>query len=165
MSVVRGREQVLTPSCPDKLGIVHVSSSFLVAVRDGAQVLVIPPRQCRRPGFPADGSPARAGGNHPPARLAAGVLGGLVNRVGTGARWSSGRVPRGGSPRPGGRRAPLSTEQLVDLDLDLAEIARYHREIPLLENPGLYLLRQERGRLMTNRQEVGVHSGEGLFAA
>ena len=42
MSVAWGPEYVLTLTCPDKPGIVDAMSSLLVAVHDGAQVLVIP---------------------------------------------------------------------------------------------------------------------------
>jgi hypothetical protein len=61
--------------------------------------------------------------------------------------------------------APLYTEQLVTVDLDLAKVGRHRREEPLLENPRLDLLLQELGRLTTNRQEAGVHRGDGLLVA
>ncbi len=53
-------------------------------------------------------------------------------------------------------QAPLYTEGLVMAEVDLAGVARRRREMPLLENPRLYLLLQELGRLTTNREEAGV---------
>lgn len=133
MSVVRGREHVLTPFCLDKPGIVYVSSSFLVAVHDRAQVLVIPPGS-------ADGPVSRLMDLRAVwkqiTRLHALLLECcviFVNRVGTEGEMVFWAGPAGWIPRPGGRRGSLYTEQLADLDL--AEIALPPGD-PLLENPG-----------------------------
>lgn len=44
--------------------------------------------------------------------------------------------PAGWIPAAGWSPELSYTEQLAELDLDLAEVARHHREVPLLENPG-----------------------------
>jgi predicted amidohydrolase len=165
MSVAWGPEYVLTLTCPDKPRIVYAMSSFLVAVHDGAQVLVI----------------AASSAHGPVSRLMkfqavrkditlfrallpeCYVL--VVNRVGTEGElvfWGGSHVvnPRGHMVAG----APLYTEQLVTVDLDLAEVTRRHLAVHLLENPRLDLLLQEPGRLTTNWQEAGVHR-DGLFVA
>jgi predicted amidohydrolase len=166
MSVAWGPEYVLTLTCPDKPGIVDAMSSLLVAAHDGAQVLVIPANSA--------GSPLSRLMELQAVRKDLTLFRALlpecyvvfVNRVGTEGElvvWGGSHVVN-----PRGRMvagAPLYTEQLVTVDLDLAKVGRHRREEPLLENPRLDLLLQELGRLTTNRQEAGVHRGDGLLVA
>jgi predicted amidohydrolase len=146
MSVAWGPEYVLTLTCPDKPGIVDAMSSLLAAVHDGAQVLVIPASSAGSP----FSRPMELQAVGKDIALFRAVLPEcyvvVVNRVGTEgelAFWGGSHVvdPRGRMVAG----APLPTEQLVTVDLDLAEVARRRREVPRLENPRLDLLLQELG--------------------
>lgn len=122
-----------------------------LAVHDGAQVLLIP--SCSSNAVPEAEEIWRELTRFYARVLECFVV--FVNRVGT----EGGFVFWGGSHvvDPWGRivaEAPRLDEALVLADLDLADVERRRRELPLIGEPRLDLLRSELGRLAERPAEA-----------